>query len=153
MREFLTVLTLVVLLAGGCATGPGAIRDEDSILRERAEAFWAAKAKGDWKTAETYVDPDIRPDLEPYLKGLKEGPHYAEFKSVEIIEVKIRGEEADVGIKYSVKWTHPLLAGMPVQDRQTKEAWRQNKGVWYLVMERPDPGKVFQRLGPKEGGR
>lgn len=153
MRLFLAVLTLAALFAAGCATGTGAVRDEESILRARAEAFWAAKAKGDWKTAETYVDPDIRPELESYFKGLREAPHYAEFKSVEVIEVRIRGEEADVGIKYLVKWTHPLLAGMPVQDRQTKEAWRQNKGVWYLVMERPDPAKVFQRLAPKEGGR
>ena len=153
MMRFLAALTLVVLLAGGCATGPGTVRDEEGILRARAEAFWAAKGRGDWKTAETYLDPDIRPDLETYLKGLREGTHYAEFKSVEIIEVKIRGEEADVTIKYSVKWTHPLLASVPVQDRQTKEEWRQNKGVWYLVMERVDPAKVFQRVGAKEGGR
>jgi hypothetical protein len=145
-------LALVTLVVGGCALGPGPVRDEETILRERVEAFWAAKAKGDWKTAETYVDPGLRPGLEPYFKELRAGPHYAEFKSIRISQVKIRGEEADVTTKYSVKWTHPLLTGVAAQDRETRDLWRKSKGVWYLVMERPDPSKIFQRLGPKEGG-
>jgi hypothetical protein len=152
MKGFLAVLTLIALFVAGCATGPKTVRDEERVLRERAEAFWAAKARWDWKTAETYVDPDLKPEIESYLKELKEGPHYAEFKSVEINEVKIRGEEADVSIKYSVKWTNPLVAGVPVLERQTSETWRKKKGVWYVVMQRPDPSKIFQRLGPKERG-
>jgi len=153
MKRLLMILMLMPIFTGGCATGPGTARDEETALRERANEFWAAKARGDWKTAETYVDPDLRPELEPYFKELRQGPHYVEFKSIEITEVKIRGEEADVNISYSVKWTHPLVAAAPVQDRQTTEAWRKKKGVWYLLMQRPDPLKVFQRLGPKEGGR
>jgi hypothetical protein len=153
MKAFLSVLMLITLSAAGCATGPGTVLDEESVLRERVQAFWAAKARWDWTTAETYVDPDVRPEIQPYLKELREGPHYAEFKSFEIIEVRIRGEEADVSIKYSVKWTNPLVAGVPVQERQTKEAWLKKKGVWYLLMQRPNPLKIFQRLGPKEEGR
>jgi hypothetical protein len=152
VRESVWSLILIVFLAS-CVTGPRVAGDEEGLLRKRVEAYWTARAKGDWTMVETFVVPDARPEFQAHFKSLKESPFYAEFKSIEIKELVIREEHADVTVEYSVKSTHPLLAGAPVMERRSKEMWRKTGDEWYVVMEKPDPAKFFQRFGPKEGGR
>jgi len=155
MKRFVDVIIIAMItsfLASSCATHSptGSVRDEESILRERAKLFWKAKTTGDWDAAEAFVDPDLRHDLTPYFERLKSKRSNAEYKSINVKEITIEGKNAVVLIDVAVKLIHPMLLSLPVQQKQIKENWTRKKDTWYVIMRRPDASKFFERFGPKK---
>ncbi|MBW1940046.1 MAG: hypothetical protein JRI28_01485, partial [Deltaproteobacteria bacterium] len=97
-----------------------------------------------------FVDPDLRHDLTPYFERLKSKRSNAEYKSINVKEITIEGENAVVLIDVAVKLIHPMLSTLPVQQKQIKENWTRKKDTWYVIMRRPDASKFFERFGPKK---
>jgi len=158
MKRFVDVIIIAMItsfVASGCATHSptGSVRDEESILRERVNLFWKAKTIEDWDAAKAFVDPDLRQDLTPYFERLKSKRSSAEYKSVNVKEIAIEGENAVVLVDVAVKLIHPMLVSLPVQQRQIKEQWIRKKDIWYIIMRRPDISKLLERFGPKEERR
>ena len=158
MKRVVDVIIIAMItsfVASCCATHSptGSVRDEKSILRERVELFWKAKTIEDWDAAVTFVDPDLRQDLTPYFERLKSKRSSAEYKSVNVKEIAIEGENAVVLVDVAVKLIHPMLVSLPVQQRQIKEQWIRKKDIWYIIMRRPDISKLFEKFGPKEERR
>ncbi len=154
MKRVIDVIIIAMItsfVASCCATHSptGSVRDEESILRERGKLFWEAKTTGDWDLAMTFVDPDLRQDLTPYFERLKSKHSNAEYKSINVKEVIIEGENAVVLVDVAVKLIHPMLVSLPVQQRQIKEQWTRKKDTWYVIMRRPDISKLLERFGPK----
>jgi hypothetical protein len=158
MKRVIDVIIIAMItsfVASCCATHSptGSVRDEESILRERGKLFWEAKTTGDWDLAMTFVDPDLRQDLTPYFERLKVDGSDAEYKSIDIRKITIKGEDAIVVVDAAIKWTHPMLISLPVQQRQIKEQWTRKKDTWYVIMRKPDFSKLLERFGPKEERR
>jgi hypothetical protein len=139
-----------LIAAGACGHGGRAAADEETILRERVAAFWAAKARSDWETAETYIEPEKRPEVGGYFRWLKESPPYGTFESIQVKALDIKRDQAQVVVEYAIKWRNPALAGAPIMERESKETWRKTSGQWFLVMERPSPADMLRKLGPRE---
>lgn len=155
MKRFVNVIIIAMItsfVASGCATHSptGSVRDEESILRERVNLFWKAKTIEDWDAAKAFVDPDLRQDLTPYFERLKSKRSQAEYKSINVKEIAIEGENAVVLVDVAVKLIHPMLVSLPVQQRQIKENWTRKEDTWYVIMRRPDASKFFERFGPKK---
>jgi hypothetical protein len=139
----------LLVITGACAHS-GKATEEEAILRDRVAAFWAAKATGDWETAETYIDPERRPELRAYLKRLGASPQFATFETIRVRALNMSGDQAQVVVEYTIKWLDPALAGAPIMGRESKEAWRKRSGQWYLVMETPSPAELLRKFGPRE---
>ncbi|OPL17222.1 MAG: hypothetical protein AVO38_05320 [delta proteobacterium ML8_D] len=142
-------------MAFGCAMNStvGSVRDEEGVLEERVHLFWKAKTSGDWDEAKTFVDPDLKQELTPYFERLKSKRSNAEYKSVNVKEISIEGENAVVVVDVAVKLIHPMLLSLPVQQSQIEEYWIRKKDTWYVVMRKPDVSEFFERFGPKEERR
>ena len=158
MKRFVDVIIIAMItsfVASCCATHSptGSVRDEESILRERVNLFWKAKTIGDWDAAMTFVDPDLRQDLTPYFERLKTERSDAEYKSINVKEIAIEGENAVVLVDVAFKFIHPMLLSLPVQQNQIKENWTRKKDTWYVIMRKPDISKFFEKFGPKEERR
>ncbi len=144
-------MVALLIAAGACGHNGKVAADEETILRERVAAFWAAKTMGDWETAETYIEPEKRPELRAYFKWLKASPQYGRFESIRVKALDMTRDQAQVVVEYAIKWLNPVLAGAPIMERESKETWRKRRGQWFLVMERQSPADLFRKFDP--GGK
>lgn len=108
----------------GCGTLD--LRDDDVVVKERAQARWEALVKGDIRTAYGYLSPSSREAMtsEAYAGTLRQGF----WRSAKVDSVKCAAKdncEAQVTIEYEY------------QGRRTKtplrETWiREGSEWWYL---------------------
>ena len=121
-KKPLFVAVALVLLVASCAdygfhrTG---LSDEE-MLTERARLFWEAKKVRDWDTLEEFIAPGMRVGWRPYFESIKKKPPTAEQISYNIRAVKVEGEKATVLTDVAIKFIHPLLEALPVQEKTVK---------------------------------
>jgi hypothetical protein len=125
---------------------------DEKLLREGNRLLWEAKKKGDWDAVKELVDPDLREKLTPYLDSLKGSPPMAELISCNIKEIKIEGNKATIRSIINLKWKHPLLDSLPVQEKEIMDEWVKKEGTWYLLMKRPELSEFLDSIGQKKEG-
>ena len=118
------VAALLLSASAGCATLD--LRDDDVVVKQRAQARWDALVKGDTKAAYEYLSPGSRAalGLDAYAGSLRMGF----WKSAKVDSVTCATKdncEAHVTIEYEF------------QGRRTKtpltETWiREDSQWWYL---------------------
>ena len=151
--KILYVLLMFFLVS--CATGHIATTSlsEEELLSNRVKLFWEAKKKRDWEVVKDFVDPDLREKVFPYLDSLKTSPSMAEMISYDVREIKLEPSKATVltGVKWNI--VHPLLGGSPlINESEIRDVWIKKRGIWYVIIERPDISDIMNRLGKKRKG-
>ena len=119
-----TAIFLTLLGLAGCSVLD--LRDDDVVVKERAQARWDALVSGDYATAYRYLSPSSRAVLtqEAYAASLRKGF----WKSAKVNSVTCGGKdncETHATIEYEI------------QGRRTKtplnETWiREGSEWWYL---------------------
>lgn len=124
-RSFLNLLILAPLALGsGCAM----LQTPEESLRERAQAFWAARKAGDDLTAYRFEELSKHPEsnLQSYLKGRAA----IEYRKAEIKAVRLKGPtEAEVILEMS--YTLPAVGLNKPIEAEVKDPWVLIDGQWF----------------------
>ena len=126
LRHCVAALALPVLLSA-CAT-TGGFGDPAAAVRERAQAYWAARVVGDHIKAFGFEEVSTRPDasLQRYLQG----SGTIQYLSAEVQEVVVKADDrASVRTKLSYRAPVPGLKRPLEGDAWTD--WVLIKGSWY----------------------
>lgn len=126
LRHCLAVLALPALMSA-CAT-TGGFGDPATAVRERAQAYWAARVVGDHIKAFGFEEVSTRPDasLQRYLQG----SGAIQYLSADVQEVVIKADDrASVRTKLSYRAPVPGLKRPLEGDAWTD--WVLIKGSWY----------------------
>lgn len=129
-------LVLAAAIMSGCRGGSASLRggaDDQTILLERAQAYWGARFAQDMQQAFAFEDPlrQKRLNLVQYIRLVGEpGKVYA----VTVKGVKILGDQADVEVAIKSRppfgtWAKNLLTSTITDD------WQKIDGVWYHVLD------------------
>ena len=106
---------------------------EETVLRERAEVYWQARFTQDLQRALTFEDPvrQKRLSLIAYIRQLGEpGKIYL----IAVKGVKIQGDQADVEVEMTLRYTIPPWNKAIVTTTLTDD-WQKIDGVWYHVLD------------------
>jgi hypothetical protein len=115
---------------------------EQAIVRERAQAYWAARVERSRRVLEFYASPEKGGPKGP--ADISEGGNLR-YTAFEIEQVDVRGDEAIVQLRVAVDV--PMSRHSPVVASRTSrvsEKWDRLDGVWY---KRPVP-RGFARRRP-----
>lgn len=153
MMKKIILLALIAFLTASCASQTGfkkELSDEDA-LAERANLLWEARKNNDWQAVGEIVDPDIREGIASYLDSFKKQPNMSEITSfsIESLHIENGGTTAGVVVKTSVKVTYPLLESPVVLEQTLTDRWVKRKGIWYVIVVKPDIGKVLEEYAEK----
>lgn len=119
------VLVLAIVLSSQAWSGEPT-RSDLEILRERATAYWAAKAKGS-PVAEFYENGEVREGLGVRIESATVG-RIEVLDAIGTVDVQVR--VAQFTFATSPQMAH-LLSSDEVRSRQIRDAWARIDGTWY----------------------
>lgn len=134
-------LFVIVAFVGGCAGLRAPQSGErlavptsgETILLERAQAYWEARFAQDMQKAFAFEDPlrQKRLSLVQYIRLVGEpGKLYA----VTVKGMKIQGDQADVEVEIQMRLLLGPWAKAPLTSTITDD-WQKIDGVWYHVVD------------------
>lgn len=145
---------MILVFMVSCAHGPS-LREplsEGELLATRAALLWEAKKKNDWNTVKTLVDPEIRDEVNKYIDSQKSKPDSSTIISYKVRSLEIEGEKALVVTEVSSVLRHPFLGAPTKLDLTVRDRWVKRKGVWYVIVVKPDLLKVLESFQRKKEG-
>jgi len=148
---------LAMAFAVAVPAAAGAASDADA-LRERATAYWEAKAARSDAVFDFYVPVELGgPTRDDIVEGKQ-----ATFASVEVGQVVVNDHTGTVQVKIEVEsldFASPALAmaleeNPEVRRRTIQDKWLQVDGVWYRKPRLPFGGRLGHKrtqLAPTDG--
>lgn len=125
-----TAVLLAAVLLAGCATLPGASREE--IVRARAQARWDALVAGDWVKAYGYSTPAYRDAVDLYgFRAKHDG--LIKFRKAEVLDVAC--EETACKVQLQVTFTPPQDIPSPDLTTVIEDRWVSEAGNWWRYSE------------------
>jgi len=115
-------------------------------LSQRAELYWAAFTSRDWDQVEELIDPVIRQESDAYIRSLRESKPMAEYLSFREKNIEIHEDSAVVTYELEIKYLHPMLQGLPVQQRPAVDEWVRRNNQWYIVIKQPNMMKYLESI-------
>ncbi|HEX9879090.1 MAG TPA: hypothetical protein VGB25_02720 [Candidatus Binatia bacterium] len=140
-RRLLLVMLLSALgwaRAQGAEVGPSPVAQQPGsdadLLRERAQAYWDARAKDDMVKAYTFEDPLRRSQLSlnEYVRAVGTG---VKMNSPKVWNVKINGDQADVEVETTTRYMVPGWDKIPPGRRTLVDDWQRIDGTWVHVLD------------------
>jgi hypothetical protein len=129
--QALLVLMTCVGLAGCAAVAP--VKPE-TLVAERAQAYWGAVIAGRWDVAYEFTTPGYRSEVDAF--GFrKRHDTFIKYKQAEVLSVECENEElckAKVRIDLAIADT-PVVQRF---DHVVEERWLRERGSWYRYVER-----------------
>lgn len=138
------VAGLCALVMISCAGIEKAQPSFGKSLSERAKLFWEAFASRDWDRVESLIDPEIRDDAYAYMRSLRESIPMAEYQAFREKAIEINDDRAIVTYELEIKYLHPMLDGLSVQQRSAVDEWVMRNNQWYIVIIQPDMNKFLE---------
>lgn len=135
-RTATVVLIAVASMLAACSTRPAV--EPERAVRERAEAYWAARVIGDHVTAYEYEAVSVGPDasLQRYLNA--RGTMAYERASVEEVRL-VSPDKAEVRVAFAYRLPLPGMR-RPI-DAEAWTDWVMIDGKWY---HSPRPSVMWQ---------
>lgn len=128
---FVATMSVAVLILAGCAT-MGAAQPEVQV-KQRAEAYWKARAAGQAEQAYEFTTPSYRKvhTFDQYKMQFGKG---ASIKGVSVIKVDCEAEKCTVRTKVEAA---PALMGVSVGTIATHldEIWLLEDGQWWRYQD------------------
>ena len=125
LHSFLLVMLLVTWSCAGIQSGV----DTESVIKERATAYWQHKIKGELAEAYLFEAPDYREkiSLTDYIASLSGGMI---ILNASVKSVSIKGSIATVPVRinYVIPGAFGPKEGIP---NEFKTCWHLHDGVWY----------------------
>lgn len=153
MKRVLVGLVLFLFLT---ACGKAGLRSPSlsphEALRQRAVSYWSAKKAKDWKTVQTFVDPEVLPSLQDYFKKHEESKDLSTIVSFEIQKLVVEGDRGHTETAVSFLLTHPLLGKPYPLHQMVEDRWVQRNGLWYVVVTPPNTEDLLRKLQKKPEG-
>lgn len=115
-------------------------------LRERAEAFWAARVRSDFETTYTMLDPAFRARFD-YL-GYAAQQRGIVFHAFELVDVRTWDNIGGVAAKVSVTIPPTIVQGqeisLPMADDLIRSEWVWLHDDWYFVQPTGSRGRFLE---------
>ncbi len=125
------IVAAVVLFAAGCAS-LGASKPEDAV-KQRAEAYWKARAAGQVDKAYELTSPSYR-KVHTFDQFKMQFGNGASIKGVSVVKVDCEAEKCTVRTKVEAA---PALMGVSVGTIATHldEIWLVEDGQWWRYQD------------------
>lgn len=126
LRSCLAALITPMILSA-CAT-VGSFGDPASTVRERAQAYWAARVAGDHITAFGFEEVSTRPNanLQRYIQGRGS----IKYLSADVQEVVIR-DEGRASVRITLAYRAPVPGLKRPLEGEAWFDWVLINGAWY----------------------
>lgn len=129
LRACLAVFAAPMILSA-CST-IGSLGDPADAVRERAQAYWAARVAGDHITAFGFEEVSTRPNAS--LQRYVQGSGAITYLSAEVLEVVIKDEDrASLRVKLAYRAPVPGLK-RPLEGEAWFD-WVRIDGAWYSAV-------------------
>lgn len=137
-----TVIILLLALLGA-TTGCGSIQSQQpaivvgspadiQALRERAQAYWAARVAKDLRAQYAMLEPRARAHVDADGYGRE---RIVEYLAALVEDVKVAGSFGRVSVRLLVRVVHPLLPRPETRSSLGEDHWVRIRGVWYRSLE------------------
>jgi hypothetical protein len=120
---------------------------DETVLKERVNAMWQAKAREDWKGVYAHMPPWYR-DGVPLEKFLGNKALFV-YLSPEVEWVEASGNQGRAKINVATRHNDPAATKMKPQTDRVVEPWIKVNGTWYLKV--PPPEEIAEPA--PEGGK
>jgi hypothetical protein len=151
LRALITALSFALLVA---TAGCGSIQSQQptvvagspadlQALRERAQAYWAARVAKDLRAQYAMLEPRAKAHIDADGYGRD---RIVEYLAAQVEDVKVAGSFGRVSVRLLVRVVHPLLGQPQTRSALGDDHWVRIGGVWYRSLEAergvPEPWPV-----------